>query len=66
MLALYEFHSGSIAGFCFFLHKKPLYNAVSPGMEGFWLVGDLESRLSVEGLEAAGAPLDATKQPKQK
>lgn len=35
-------------------------------MEGFWIVGELESRLSIEGLEAAGALRDATKQPKQK
>lgn len=46
----------------FTIKKKKLYKAV---MEGFWLVGELESCLSGEGLEAAGAPLDAAKQPKQ-
>lgn len=66
VLAPYEFHSCHIAGFCFFLHEKKLYKTVSSVMEGFWLVGELESCLSVGGLEAAGAPLDAAKQPKQK
>jgi len=45
--------------------KPALYEAVSPVTEGCWLVGELESRLSVEGLEAAGALLDAAEQPEQ-
>lgn len=67
-LAPHGLHSNSLAGFSFFLHKKKkmLYEAISPVTEAFGLVGEVESSVSAEGLQAAGAPPDATKQPKPK
>lgn len=50
----------------FFTKKKMLYEAISPVTEAFGLVGEVESSVSAEGLQAAGAPPDATKQPKPK
>lgn len=43
-----------------------LYEAISPVTEAFGLVGEVESSVSAEGLQAAGAQPDATKQPKPK
>lgn len=52
--------------FFFTKKKKMLYEAISPVTEAFGLVGEVESSVSAEGLQAAGAPPDATKQPKPK
>lgn len=54
----WNFTAAAVLALAAFLHKTPtLYKAVSPVTEGFWLVGELERRLSVEGMEAAGALL---------